>query len=56
MPTDLATKNFKKKSQSKLIPNTTGELDKVVEFVHVFPEAQLRIETHTDRQGSSSQF
>lgn len=38
-------------------PQIAAELDKVVEAVKMFPELQLRVESHTDsRGGSSSNF
>lgn len=45
---------FFARSRTQLTPEITQELDKVVAFVKEFPQAQLRIETHTDSRGGSS--
>lgn len=42
------------KNSTKLNPEITTELDKVVEAVQNFPEVKLRIETHTDSRGSNA--
>ena len=39
---------------TQLTTEIKNELDKVISFVQGFPEAQLRIETHTDSRGGSS--
>lgn len=45
------------KGASEVTPIIAAELDKVVEAVKLFPQMQLRIESHTDsRGGSSSNF
>ncbi|MCM4173785.1 cell envelope biogenesis protein OmpA [Arenibacter sp. TNZ] len=45
------------KGASEITPLITPELDKVVNAVKLFPQMQLRIESHTDsRGGSSSNF
>ncbi|MDF0707952.1 MAG: OmpA family protein [Bacteroidota bacterium] len=41
-------------SSTELTPKIKSELDKAVEFMKAFPEAQLRIETYTDSRGGSS--
>tara|TARA_E500000318_G_C3563774_1_gene214755 strand:- start:1538 stop:3217 length:1680 start_codon:yes stop_codon:yes gene_type:complete len=41
-------------SSIQLKAEITSELDKVVDFVKAFPQAQLRIETYTDSRGGSS--
>lgn len=41
-------------SSTQLTDEIKSELNKVVEFVEAFPEAQLRIETYTDSRGGSS--
>lgn len=44
-------------NRTQITPDIAKELDKAVAFSKQFPEAQLRIETHTDsRGGSSSNF
>jgi len=45
---------FFNRGGSKITPEITVELDKVVAAVASFPNIQLRIETHTDSRGGSS--
>ncbi|WP_350284987.1 OmpA family protein [uncultured Croceitalea sp.] len=47
-------KFYFQKSRSSLTPDITKELDKVVRAVTLFPQLQLRIETHTDSRGGGS--
>ena len=47
-------KFFFERNKSSVTPEIATELDKVVDVVKLFPNIQLRIETHTDSRGGSS--
>ena len=47
-------KFYFQKSKSSVTNEIAEELDKVVEVINLFPEIQLRIETHTDSRGGSA--
>ncbi len=42
------------RNKATITPEIAIELDKVVEAIKLFPEIQLRIETHTDSRGGSA--
>ena len=42
------------RGSSRLNAEITAELDKVVEIISMFPQLQLRIESHTDSRGGSA--